>query len=159
MSLQPAHCPCGSQQPLADCCGRLHAGAVASSAGQLMRSRYSAYALGLIDYLIATTLPAQQAALDRTGIEAWSRQSQWLGLTVEREDAVPGDALHAHVTFTASWRDAAGEHAHRERSAFVHSAGRWYFLDPTATLKAGRNDPCPCGNGGKFKKCCALYLG
>ena len=23
------------------------------------------------------------------------------------------------------------------------------------TNKAGRNDPCPCGSGKKFKKCCA----
>jgi len=159
MTLQPNLCPCGSQQALAQCCGRLHAGALPNCASELMRSRYSAYALGLIDYLIATTLPAQQAALDRAGIEQWSRQSQWLGLDVESEEAVPGDALHAHVTFTARWRDAGGEHAHRERSAFVRSAGRWYFIDPTAPLNAGRNDPCPCGNGGKFKKCCAPYLG
>jgi hypothetical protein len=24
----------------------------------------------------------------------------------------------------------------------------------TAATKAGRNDPCPCGSGKKFKKCC-----
>ncbi len=157
MTLQPNVCPCGSQQALAQCCGRLHAGGLPSRASELMRSRYSAYALGLIDYLIATTLPAQQAELDRAGIEQWSRHSEWLGLEVESEE--PGDALHAHVTFTARWRDAGGEYAHRERSAFVHRDDRWYFIDPTAPLKAGRNDPCPCGNGGKFKKCCAPYLG
>lgn len=42
-----------------------------------MRSRYSAYVLGLIDYLIETTLPAQQAGLDRAAISAWSAQSTW----------------------------------------------------------------------------------
>ena len=47
-----------------------------------MRSRYSAYVLGLIDYLVATTLPAQQAQLDRRSMEEWSRQSRWLGLQV-----------------------------------------------------------------------------
>ena len=43
-------------------------------------------------------------------------------------------------------------------AAFVLQAGRWYFIDPTVPLKAGRNDPCPCGSGQKFKKCCAGYL-
>ncbi len=56
------------------------------------------------------------------------------------------------------WHDGQGEHTHRECSAFVQHAGRWYFIDPTVPLKAGRNDPCPCGSGEKFKKCCAAYL-
>jgi len=58
-------CPCGSGIALDDCCGKWHQGQPAPSAERLMRSRYSAYTLGLIDYLVATTLPAQQAALDR----------------------------------------------------------------------------------------------
>lgn len=123
-----------------------------------MRSRYSAYALGEIDYLIQTTLPAQQASLDRGGIEAWSRSSQWLGLTVESEELLPGDPPHGLVTFTARWRDGQGEQSHRERSAFVQHEGRWYFIDPTVSLKVGRNDPCPCGSGQKTKKCCGPYL-
>ena len=40
------------------------------------------------------------------------------------------------------WHDADGEHHHRERSSFVQSAGRWYFIDPTVPLKVGRNDAC-----------------
>lgn len=156
--MEAATCPCGSAVALADCCGRWHAGAPAPSPEALMRSRYSAYCLGLIDYLVATTLPAQQAGLDRASISAWSAGSQWLGLTVESNEALPDDPAHAFVTFTARWRDASGEHAQNERSAFVHSGGRWYFLDPTVPVRAGRNDPCPCGGGAKFKKCCAAYL-
>jgi SEC-C motif-containing protein len=148
-------CPCGSQRPLADCCDRLHQGLPASSAEALMRSRYSAYVLGRIDYLIRSTLPAQQAALDREAIQAWSAQSQWLGLQVERCEAVAGDPDHGFVTFVARWADASGEQAQRERSAFVRQAGHWYFIDASAPLSAGRNDPCPCASGKKFKKCCA----
>jgi len=69
-----------------------------------------------------------------------------------------GKPEHALVTFTARWHDQSGEHAHQERSAFVQSSGKWYFIDPTVPLKAGRNDPCPCGSGAKFKKCCAAYV-
>ena len=148
-------CPCGSGIALVDCCGKWHQGQPAPSAERLMRSRYSAYTLGLIDYLVATTLPAQQAALDRDSMRAWSLGSTWLGLEVEGSELID---THAFVTFTARWHDGDGEHRHRERSAFVQQAGRWYFIDPTVPLKAGRNDPCPCGSGQKFKKCCAGYL-
>lgn len=152
------NCPCGSGDSLADCCGRYHAGTPAPSAETLMRSRYSAYALGRIDYLQATTLPAQQAGLDLRAMQSWSAGSTWLGLEVESSQVLGGQPEHALVTFTARWHDGSGEHAQHERSAFVQHAGRWYFIDPTVPLKAGRNDPCPCGSGFKFKKCCANYL-
>ncbi|RIA31807.1 SEC-C motif-containing protein [Ectopseudomonas oleovorans] len=153
------NCPCGSGNQLSQCCGQYHDGAFAPSAELLMRSRYSAYVLGQVDYLVATTLPAQQSALDRTAMTAWSAQSTWLGLEVESSDVFGGQPEHAQVTFTARWHDQQGEHSHRERSAFVQIDARWYFIDPTVPLKAGRNDPCPCQGGQKFKKCCAAYLG
>ncbi len=123
-----------------------------------MRSRYSAYVLGLVDYLLDTTLPAQKNSLDRESISQWSAQSTWLGLEVESAELLGGKPEHAFVTFTARWHDAAGEHSHRERSAFVQNNGRWYFIDPTVQLKAGRNDACPCGSEQKFKKCCSAYM-
>lgn len=123
-----------------------------------MRSRYSAYVLGLVDYLLDTTLPAQKNRLDRESISQWSAQSTWLGLEVESAELLGGKPEHAFVTFTARWHDAAGEHSHRERSAFVQNNGRWYFIDPTVQLKAGRNDACPCGSEQKFKKCCSAYM-
>jgi SEC-C motif-containing protein len=151
-------CPCGSGISLEQCCGHYHDGTPAPSAETLMRSRYSAYALGRVDYLLATTLPAQQAKLDREAISAWSLQSTWLGLEVESSELIGAQPEHAFVTFTAHWHDGSGEHSHRERSSFVQHQGRWYFIDPTVTLKAGRNDPCPCQSGQKFKKCCSGYL-
>jgi uncharacterized protein YchJ len=77
-------CPCGSGDELALCCGHYHAGTPAPSAERLMRSRYSAYVLGLIDYLKATTLPVQQAALDLESMRQWSANSIWLGLEIEQ---------------------------------------------------------------------------
>jgi len=67
------------------------------------------------------------------------------------------------VDFIARFRDKSGEtHAHHERSLFVKEKGRWLFREghtPQATVrrttpKVGRNDPCSCGSGKKFKKCC-----
>lgn len=151
-------CPCASGNLLPACCGRYHEGQPAPDAQSLMRSRYSAYVLGLVDYLVATTLHAQQAGLDRQAIAQWSSQSTWLGLEVVAAEVFGGQPEHAFVTFSARWHDSAGEHCHRERSAFVQHDGRWYFIDPTVPLKASRNDSCPCASGRKFKKCCHNYL-
>ncbi len=150
-------CPCNSKNLLANCCGQYHAGEPAPTAEKLMRSRYSAYTLGLIDYLVATTLPAQQKLLDENGIRAWSTQSTWLGLDVQNFQEL-ADKIHATVTFVAKWKDAQGEHQHLEKSGFVKIKDRWYFLDPTAPVNLGRNDACPCGNGTKFKKCCSNWI-
>jgi SEC-C motif-containing protein len=156
--MSSAICPCGSGNLLDGCCDRYHAGVPAPCAEALMRSRYSAYVLGRVDYLLETTLAVQKPGLDRDAIAQWSAQSTWLGLDVERTEVIGGQPEHAFVTFTARWHDAEGEHRHRERSAFVQHEGRWFFIDPTVSLKAGRNDACPCGSRQKFKKCCAAYL-
>jgi len=153
-----APCPCGSDRPLGDCCGVFHAGTPAPDAERLMRSRYSAYVLGLIDYLVATTVPAQQGQLDREALTAWSLGSHWQGLQVLEHRPEPGDPDHARVSFVARWEDGRGAHRHEERSGFVLREGRWYFLDPTVRLLPGRNDACLCGSGAKFKKCCAGFL-
>ena len=105
-----------------------------------MRSRYSAFVLQRIDYLVASTLPAQQARLDRTALQAWSGESQWLGLSVLGREP-PGDPFgHASVTFTARWQDSRGIHEHRERSIFVQRSGHWYFIDPGIALTAAARD-------------------
>lgn len=148
-------CPCGSQQRYKQCCKPLHDDQPAPTPERLMRSRYSAYVLGLIDYLVATTLPAQQAQLDRQAMAQWSRESRWLGLTIEQADPPAGD--RGQVAFIARWADPdASEHSHRECSDFVRKSGRWFFVDPNHPVRAGRNEPCPCGSGRKFKQCCML---
>jgi len=149
-------CPCGSGASYTHCCQPSHNGSPAPTAERLMRSRYCAYTLGLIDYLIVTTLPAQQPRLEVAQMRAWSEQSRWLGLEVEKvNDGAGGN--RAQVTFTAHWADPDGSRqSHRECSDFKWLGERWYFVDPNHTIKAGRNEPCPCGSGRKFKQCCAL---
>ena len=72
-----------------------------------MRSRYSAYVVGAIAYLQATTLPAQQQALDLQSMKEWSANSTWLGLDVEQSQVLGGQPEHALVSFTARWHDGA----------------------------------------------------
>jgi SEC-C motif-containing protein len=120
-------CPCGRGR-YADCCGPLHAGRPAADAEALMRSRYSAYALGLADYLLATWHPSTRpAVLDLRS----DPPLRWLGLDVKRH--VPaGDT--AVVEFVARHRQGGGRAGRlRETSRFVHERQQWFYLDGDVT--------------------------
>ena len=123
-SLSPAAaCPCGSGASYAGCCGRLHAGeAVAASAEALMRSRYSAFVLGLTGYLSATWHPSTRPT--DLSLEPGVR---WLGLEV-RSHRQP-DSTHATVEFVARSRVAGRGQRLHETSRFVLENGRWLYVD------------------------------
>src|ERR671926_88252 len=114
-------CPCGTGLPYAECCGRLHDGtAAAATAEQLMRSRYSAFAVGDADHLLATWHPST-----RPGRLRLDPAVRWTGLEVL---ATTGGALldtEGTVEFRAH-SDAGSRH---ERSRFVREDGRWFYLD------------------------------
>lgn len=88
-----------------------------------MRSRYAAYVLDRVDYLLATWHPSTRPA----GLEANSPGTKWLGLEVRRHTVI--DADHASVEFVA--RSKFGGRAQRlhERSRFVREDGRWFYVD------------------------------
>ena len=155
-----AACPCGSGASADACCAVFHAGAPAPTALALMRSRYTAYVRGEIDYLMATQDPSTRAGIDRDAVAARSREAQWLGLEIV-DTARGGEADdEGIVEFVARGALHGAPFAQHERSRFRKLDGRWYYLDgkaaqarTTVTATAGRNDPCPCGSGKKFKKC------
>ena len=123
----PTPCPCGLPAAYDACCGRWHAGAqqlLAPDAAALMRSRYSAYVLGLDDYLRqtwhASTRPAAARLSDPT--------LRWLGLDLLRHDQ--HDADHATVEFIARSKQPGGRASRlHETSRFVREGGRWVYLD------------------------------
>lgn len=156
-------CPCrrlaNATVDYADCCEPLHLGkVVANSAEQLMRSRYSAYALQQIDYLINTAAVGQQGQLDHAAIAAWSAQNEWQGLDIVAVTPKLGKQ-HAMVHFKAHFFDGTAQQVHEEQSYFVCLKGQWYFLDPTLDSYPSLKQPCICGSGVKFKACCAKWLG
>ena len=57
------------------------------------------------------------------------------------------------VSFVARFREHNKNGAIIERSRFLKENGQWYYIEGTRPI-IGRNDPCPCGSGKKFKKCC-----
>ena len=121
-------CPCGLDREYEACCGRWHAGEAAPDALALMRSRYSAYVLGLPDYLRATWHPSTRPEhLDLDDPEG--QRVVWLGLQI-KSHRVAGE--RAEVEFLARYRVGGGSAVRMsERSRFVHEGGRWYYLDGT----------------------------
>ncbi|MFY9627630.1 MAG: YchJ family protein [Methylocystis sp.] len=162
-------CPCRlraeDQKPYSACCAPyLEAGKPAPTAEALMRARYSAFALGKIDFLLDSLAPESRYDFDRKAVAHWSSQSQWQGLDIiSAEQGQAGDK-QGFVEFVAHFVMDGETRAHRERSLFRfdEADGRWYFVEeanrkPAPIVKGdqpGRNDPCPCGSGKKYKKCC-----
>ena len=122
--MSAAMCPCGSGQALEACCGRWHTGAPAPDAESLMRSRYSAFVLGLEAYLLSTWHPDTRPAdlqLDTPP------KPHWLGLTIKSHQ--PIDATHATVEFVARYKLNGRAFKLHETSRFERVAGRWLYVE------------------------------
>lgn len=118
-------CPCGSGRVYLDCCGPLHAGAAATDAEALMRSRYSAFVRRLEAYLLATWHASTRPASLALGA---APAPTWLGLRIRQVRQV--DAIQASVEFVARSRIGGGRATrHHEISRFVFDDGRWLYLD------------------------------
>lgn len=151
-----ALCPCQSSKNYADCCGVFHhQKALPETAEQLMRSRYSAYVLKNIPYIVETTVPNQQSHLNVQALQDWADNTQWLGLQILKTETLTKS--QSAVEFNALFQGEEGEQSHQERSIFVNIEGRWYFVDPTVPLPTMKQ-PCVCGSGKKFKHCCGGWL-
>jgi SEC-C motif domain protein len=123
-----------------------------------MRSRYTAYVRGEIDYLVSTHDASTRDNIDRAATEAWSRDTEWQGLEILATEAGGESDDKGVVEFVVRGSTKGRPFAQRERSRFVKRDGAWFYVDgklqlATAPAKPGRNDPCPCGSGTKYKRC------
>ncbi len=129
-----------------------------------MRSRYTAFTKGDIEYIGATRHPFSPGKFDERSARKWSLGSEWIGLEIKSTEAGGEEDSEGTVEFVASYTINGRREDHEETAHFArHDDGRWYFVDgeelspqPVVreTPKVGRNEPCPCGSGKKFKKCC-----
>ncbi|AMK12648.1 MAG: YchJ family protein [Pseudodesulfovibrio sp.] len=156
-------CPCGSGLEHTQCCTPYISGqAKAPTAEALMRSRYSAYVFKELDYLKATLSEEALKDHDDESVRQWAESAEWLGLTIHDTWAGQEGDEAGIVEFSAKYAIDGEEQEHRERSEFRNDNGQWLYVDGHMVSgppirkerKVGRNEPCPCGSGKKFKKCC-----
>ncbi len=155
-------CPCGSGAPYADCCEPVITGTrPAETAEKLMRARYCAYVNVQADFLFETTHPDHRQGYDHKGTKEWAESAEWVGLEiVGTRKGTEGDS-DGEVEFIARYRLKEALHEHHELAGFKKEKGAWFFTEgamvkpkPLVSTKIGRNEPCPCGSGAKYKKCC-----
>lgn len=156
-------CPCGSGRPLADCCQPVIDGTPALTAEALMRARYTAFLEGRMDFLDATLAPEKRDGVDADAVAEAARDAQGLGLVVRAVNGGGPDDDEGEVEYLARFRIKGQMHGHHELASFRREGGAWVYVDGEMNprqeprqvgAKPGRNDPCPCGSGKKYKKCC-----
>lgn len=123
-------CPCGSKTPYKNCCDVYHStSAMPDTAEQLMRSRYSAYALKLVDYLEETTHRDKLKSSYRRKLVGTILDIQWTNLEIIKTSAGGTDDKAGKVAFEASYIENGVEGLMREHSRFRKLSGRWYYYD------------------------------
>lgn len=113
-------------------------GVPAPTALALMRSRYTAFVRGAIDYLIDTHHPKTRASVDRNGVAQWSRDTAWQGLEIVATERGGEDDDEGIVEFIARGVTRGTPFAQRERSRFRREDGAWYYVDGTIKPAKGR---------------------
>ena len=154
-------CPCGSGLDFSACCEPIITGQrLAATAEQLMRARFTGHVANANEFLHYTYLPSsRQPYVEETDTAPlpWTR----LVIHAHEPEVKPGVS---NVDFTAYFNaEGGGEGALHEKSEFHRISGKWIFARTlrqgpapvkSSDPKVGRNDPCTCGSGKKFKKCC-----
>jgi len=159
-----ANCPCNSGLDYSQCCEPYIKGsAKPETCEALLRSRYSAYTLGELDYIYETIHPEQKAQHDTKATKKWADESTWLDFEIIGIKEGLKEDEEGAIEFKVKYRQGNQNITHHEMAFFRKDEGDWYFFDgePVTpetyvreTKKVGRNDPCPCGSGKKYKKCC-----
>ena len=151
-------CPCGSQRSSTRCCAPLLEGSkAAETAEQLMRSRFTAFTAGNIDYLLDTHHPSKHSPTERQQLAKTLEQYRWLSLEIVRSVQGDSHSTNGTVEFIARYTDGQRLEQLHERSSFIKENGRWFYLDGeflnSAVKLPGRNAPCWCGSNKKYKHC------
>ena len=129
-----------------------------------MRSRYSAFVTGDIDWIMDSHHSDTVGEVDRAEVEQWATGSEWLGLRIRSTEAGAEGDSEGMVSFRARYKVQGQQVDHVENAHFEREDGEWRFhsvveeeeqqLVPVGPKsEVGRNDPCPCGSGKKYKKC------
>ncbi len=157
-------CPCGSQLELENCCKPyLEGEKLAPNPEALMRARYSAHALQNFDFLDKSTHPEFRDEVDIKDIEKWSSQLSWDSLEILGTEKGEENDVEGFVSFRANYSIQGVMQDLTEDAVFRKEGDEWFYVEGDVHgmepirregPKIGRNDPCSCGSGKKYKKCC-----
>jgi SEC-C motif-containing protein len=152
------HCYCCSNLLFSDCCEPIIKNTSAEKPEQLMRSRFSAYAIKNYAYVLATYAPTQRQQLSVKALSDSADSTIWRKLDVLASAST--DKIGS-VEFIATYTVGGEYFAMHELSHFIKQDNKWYYTtgvmqDKSGKLTPSRNDHCPCGSGKKYKKCCLV---
>ena len=170
-------CPCQSGESYSNCCEPFLTGAaLPPTAEKLMRSRYTAFTLCDVGYIKKTLAPEAQRDFNSAATKKWAEEAEWRGLKILSTNKGTATDKKGTVEFIATYKQGDEVLDHHEVSQFRKTDnGQWLFVDGEAHThkegeehhlhpkpqtvvreepKVGRNDPCTCGSGKKYKKCC-----
>lgn len=153
-------CPCGTGKTFAACCEPILARQrPAESAEELMRSRFTAHVLRDFEHLHRTCL---ETSKEPYVPDPEAGGTDWTRLVIHSHEPGPRPGT-SYVDFTAYYRENDAEQALHEKAEFQRLDGEWIYTRAvrqgpapirSAAPKVGRNAPCPCGSGKKYKQCC-----
>jgi len=155
-------CRCGSGKAFVDCCEPfIQVHSIPHTAEQLMRSRFTAFALHAFQYLIDTHHPSQHRPSDLSNLKSSSENTTWFKLTVHRTERGLATDKGGIVGFSAFFNDNGEFFELRETSSYIKTNDRWLYVNGEPNIspinvKTQRNELCWCNSGKKFKKCHAL---
>ena len=157
-------CPCGSELEYKECCEVYHLGSkTPETAEKLMRARYSAFAKNQIKFISESHKPGTTDFNEKEATD-WATSSTWKKLEIVKTEQGQENQTNGVVEFKAHYVDRDKKDiVHHEIATFSKAEDKWFYDEgqivghqplTRATEKVGRNEPCPCGSGKKFKKCC-----
>jgi SEC-C motif-containing protein len=123
-------CPCGSRKSLDKCCLPIIKGEKdAETAEQLMRSRYTAFTLAEIDYLIKSHHPKTRNIKQKKELKKWAQSVSWVGLTILGKEKGYINDVNGTVEFRAVFLENGKPESIHEKSAFIRENNKWFYVD------------------------------
>jgi len=122
-------CPCGSGSTFCECCGLLLDDKKnAETAMQLMQSRYTAFTLANVDYLLRSHSAKTRPVKDRKEIERWAKSVVWMGLSILRTENGEANDETGYVEFKATFLENGQPGQIHENSFFHRENGKWVYV-------------------------------
>jgi SEC-C motif-containing protein len=124
-----------------------------------MRSRYTAFVQRKLDHIERTHAPEVRHDFNRAEAERAASDIDWRGLEIHEANE---KGEFGTIAFSILFRRGGQDLRQYEVARFRRIDGGWFYTGgevsakhpPVHVVKTGRNEPCPCNSGKKYKKCC-----